>query len=249
MKTQMVRNSLLVIAAIGTVVFTTGKVAAQDSTAVAKPATATSVAPAAPQLSYGVKQVMKMVQAKVSDTIIVNYIQNTGTIFQLNADEIIYLKQQGMSDTVLNTMLTQRARLTGSTEPATSPAPAPVTQYVQPAAQVAQSGEAYVPATTASMVYVIPSTQSYGYYNSGYPVYPYYTSSYSYWPAVSLAFGYYGGSCYHGGCYHGGYYGHTSYGGNHWGGSSVHVSGFYSGGSHGGSSYGGGIRVGSGWHH
>jgi hypothetical protein len=245
MKTQMVRNSLLAVVAVTTVVFTTGNAAAQDSTAVATPATETSVATAAPQLSYGVKQVLKMVQAKVSDTIIVNYIQNTGTIFQLNADEIIYLKQQGMSDAVLNTMLTQRARMTGSAEPATSPAPAPATQYVQPAASVAQPAVAYVPATPSSTVYVIPSTQSYSYYNSGYPVsYPYYTSSYGYWPAVSLAFGYSSGSCYHGG-----YCGHGSYCGNHWGGSSVHVSGFYSGGSHGGSSYGGGIRVGSGWHH
>jgi hypothetical protein len=154
-------------------------------------------------------------------------------------------------------MLTQRSRLSISTEPPTTPTQASATQYVQPVAPAGEPGTAYVPANGSSMVYVIPSTQSYGYYNSGYPVYYppyYYTSSYSssYWPAISFGFGYYGGSCYHGGyyCGHGSWCGNNHWGGsasfhgNNFHGSSVHVSGFSSGGSHGG-----GIRVGGGWHH
>ena len=112
MKTRNFQSSFLAIAAVTALAFTAGNVAAQDSTAAtAQPAAASQPAP---QLSYGVPQVLQLVQAKVSDGIIVNYIQNSGTIYSLKADEIVYLKQQGVSDNVLNAMLNQRSRLTGS---------------------------------------------------------------------------------------------------------------------------------------
>ena len=123
MKTKCFQSSLLAIAAVAALVFTTASVTAQDSTiAAAQPAVASQPAP---QLSYGVPQVLQLVQAKVSDGIIVNYIQNSGTIYSLTAGEIVYLKQQGVSDSVLNAMLNQRSRLTGSTEPATTTASSP----------------------------------------------------------------------------------------------------------------------------
>jgi hypothetical protein len=120
MKTQNLQSSLLAIAAIIALVFTAGNVAAQEPTA----ATAQSAAASqpAPQLSYGVPQVLQLVQARVSDGIIVSFIQNSGTIYSLNAGEIVYLKQQGVSDPVLNAMLNQRSRLTGSTDPAATTA-------------------------------------------------------------------------------------------------------------------------------
>ena len=200
MKTRNLKSSLLTIATIAAVAFAAGNVAAQDSTATVQPA---------PQLSYGVPQVVQLVQAKVSDGIIVSYIQNSGTIYSLKAGEIVYLKQQGVSDSVLSAMLNQRSRLTGSTEPATTTASAPaVNDQTSTAAAPAVS---YVQSVPSSTVYVIPDTQTYQYdawYYGGYPYgyYPYYGGYYG-WPAVSLSFGWgghYGGGWHGGGGYHGG---------------------------------------------
>src|SRR5208282_4036939 len=200
MKTKNLKSSLLAIAAVTTLAFTAGNVIAQNSTTTAQPAAASQPAP---QLSYGVPQVLQLEQAKVSDGVIVNYIQNSGTIYSLKADEIVYLKQQGVSDAALNAMLNQRTRLTGSTEPAATTASSTTasaqtyTPAPQPAVTYVQTTPAYVPSST---VYVIPDTQTYQYgtyYYSGYPYYsyPYYGGYYG-WPAVSLSFGwggYYGG--------------------------------------------------------
>jgi hypothetical protein len=207
MKTENLQSSFLAIAAVAVLALTAGNVAAQDSTATAaQPAVASR---SAPQLSYGVPQVLQLEQAKISDGIIVNYIQNSGTIYGLKADEIVYLKQQGVYDNVLNAMLNQRSRLTGSTEPATTTA-SPTTASTQ----------TYAPATPApavtyvqqpapsSTVYIIPDTQTYQYdawYYGGYPYYgyPYYGGYYG-WPAVSLSFGWGG---HYGGGYRGGWHG------------------------------------------
>ena len=228
MKTKYFQNSLLAIAAVTALAFTAGNIAAQDSTAaIAQTAAASQPAP---QLSYGVPQVVQLVQAKVSDGIIVNYIQNSGTIYALNAGEIVYLKQQGVSDTVLNAMLNQRSRLTGSTEPATSTASSTAAseQTYATAAPAVTYVQQSVPSST---VYIIPNTQTYRYnawYYGGYPnySYPYYGGYYG-WPAVSLSFGWGG---YHGGGYH--------FGG-----------GFHDGGFRGGGFRGGGGFHGGGWHH
>ena len=250
MKTRNFQNALLAIATATTFAVTAGNAAAQDSIAVStSPAAAPTPAAAntsAPQLSYGVPQVLQLVQAKVNDSVVVNYIQNSGTIYSLTAGEIVYLKQQGVSDPVLNAMLNQRSRITGSTEPgattATSPNPGSV-----PATTVAtQPTVAYVPATPSSTVYVIPDTQTARYnawYYGGNPYYgyPYYGGYYYGWPAVSLSFGWgsynYCGNGWHGGGYAGWHGG--GYNGWHGGGYASWHGG--SGGWHGGG--------GGGWHH
>jgi len=235
MKTQNLRSSLLAIAAVTALAFTAGNVAAQEPTATtAQPA---AVSQPAPQLSYGVPQVLQLVQAKVSDGIIVSFIQNSGTIYSLNAGEIVYLKQQGVSDPVLNAMMAQRSRLTGSTDPASTTAssttasaqayaPAP-----QPAVTYVETTPAYVPSST---VYVIPDTQTYRYdawFYGGYPYYGYrpYSGYYGYsgsYPALSFSFGWggnYGGG-YHGG-YNGGWHGGGGGGGFRGGGGAFHGGG------------------------
>jgi hypothetical protein len=230
MKTQNLQSSLLAITAVTVFAFTAGNVAAQDSTAANAQPAATSQP--APQLSYGVPQVLQLVQAKVSDGIIVSYIQNSGTIYSLNAGEIVYLKQQGVSDPVLNAMLNQRSRLTSSTEPATTTANSTTASdqtYVSTAPALT-----YVQQTVpSSTVYIIPDTQTYQYnawYYGDYPYYGYrpYSGYYNYYgsyPGVSLSFGF----------------------GNRWGG--FHDGGFRggSGGFHGGG--GGGFHGGGGVHH
>jgi hypothetical protein len=225
MKTRCFQISLLVT--VASLAFTTGRVDAQISTVSAQPVVAGQ---SAPQLSYGVPQVLQLVQAKISDSVIVNYIQSSSTIYSLSADEIVYLKQQGVSDNALNAMLNQRSRVSGYTQPAaTTASSVPATSD--------QSYSAVVPPVTyvqqaaqPSTVYVVPNTQTY-YYS-----YPYYSGYYYGWPAVSLSFGYYGGSYCGGSYYHGCYYGGSS-----WHGSSSSWHGSGGGGWHGG---GGGVS----WH-
>ena len=224
MKTRNLQSSLLAIAAVTALAFTAGNVTAQDSTAAttAQPAAASQPAP---QLSYGVPQVLQLAQAKVSDGIIVSYIQNSGTIYSLNAGEIVYLKQQGVSDAALNAMLNQRSRLTGSTEPATTTASAPTTSVQTYAPATPAPAVTYVQQTAPpSTVYVIPDTQTYQYdtwYYSTYPYYGYgpYYGYYRPYPAVSFSFGF----------------------GNRW-------EGFHGGGHGGGGFRGGGFNNG-GHHH
>lgn len=152
MKTQNLKASLSAIFLSLTFVFAAGTAAAQEPTAQDSSASAA----ATPELSYGVPQVLQLAQGKVSDDVIINYIQNSGTIYALKAPEIVYLKQQGVSDSVLNAMLNQRDRITGSTEP--TPATSESTASAQPI--VVQPVVAYVRTVPSSTVYIIPDTQT-----------------------------------------------------------------------------------------
>src|SRR4051812_34089719 len=73
---------------------------AQDTTAT-QPASATVTATAtsaqAVKLPYGVEDLLKMSRAQVSDDVIATYIQNNGTIYNLGPNDIVYLKEQGVS--------------------------------------------------------------------------------------------------------------------------------------------------------
>jgi len=184
--------------------------AATASAPVAPPApvTAPAVSQPAPTpvtLSYGADQVLQLARAKVNDGTILAFIQNTSGGFTLTADQIIYLKQQGISDAILNAMLTQPK--TGAPSTATATTPAPATETVVTT----------VPAATT--VYV-PNTTTYYYYPPLYRNYPYsYDSCWPYYPAVSFSFGYhsYWGGGFHGGGFHSGGGGYHSGGGFHGG--------------------------------
>jgi hypothetical protein len=166
---------------------------------------ATQAAPA--RLPYGADDVLKLNRAQISEDIIVNYIQNSGTIYNLGPKDIVYLKSEGVSDRVVNAMLDQRKvaaqASTTAAQPATpvaaaapvgldaSVAVAPPT-YGQPA-PVYQPAPEPEPVPARSTLYVIPYPQNYvsygyyGYYGAyGYP-YRYY-SPYRYCgPVVSCA--------------------------------------------------------------
>jgi hypothetical protein len=228
MKSRNRPSPLLTIAAVTVTCLFARDVMAQtgssDAATISNVAQTAAPSVGAPvQLSYGVPQVLQLSQAQVGDSTIIAYVQNSGTIYSLNAPEIIYLKQQGISDAVITTMLNQRQRVAQSAVQA--PAATTISQPVSAEAStvVAQPAATYVQTVPSSTVYVIPDTQTYQYYNNYYPYYSYYPY-YGGWgyPAVSFSFGYGGG--YHGGYYRGGYYG-----GNH---------GYNGGGYHGG-----------GWHH
>jgi hypothetical protein len=172
------------------------------------------------QLSPGARQVLQLYQARVSDDTIISFIRNSSANYHLDADEIIYLRQQGISSPVLVAMLSPAGGNQAIPMPAT-PAPVVVT--------------AYPPAAPAPVVYTAPPVTVIQ--AAPDPVYyaaPYYNDPYcyGYYPSVGLYFGgvwgggYYGGGGYHGGGYHGGGY---PGGGYHGGG-----GGFHGGGGGGG---------------
>ncbi len=192
-----------------------------------------SVAP--PKLPYGVEDVLKLSRAQVGDEIVVKYVQNSGTIYNLGPQDIVYLRDQGVSDRVLTAMLEQRKVVTEATAqsspPATASIPNAPTVPNAPMAPVAPDYAQVAPQASSpppeSSVYVIPSgTAAYPYYYS-YPYYGYYAPYYypGYWgPSISFGFGFGGYGYHHGGYYHGGYY-HGGYGHDGYG---------HGGGGHGG---------------
>jgi len=226
-------------------------VSAQDSTmatvtaAPVSQAVTTPAATQAPPLAYGVAPIVQLSQARVPDDTIITYIKSSGSSYGLNADQIIYLQQQGVSSPVINAMLNQPRPGVMSYAPAAPVSAAPA-QSTAPVyyydSQPAPSTVVVTPPVTA----IDPTAAAYSSYYYAPAYYPYYYRSYyGCYPGAVFSVGW-GGGCY-GRDWHGNYgYGwHGSYG---WRGGDFH-SGFhggynggfhggYSGGSHGGFSTG-----------
>jgi len=63
-------------------------------------------APSVPDnLSPGVAEVMKLAESGADEDVVLAYIQNAGSIFNLTADQILYLKDNGVSSPVITAML------------------------------------------------------------------------------------------------------------------------------------------------
>jgi hypothetical protein len=69
-------------------------------------APSSNAAPA--RLPYGVDDVVKLSRAHISEDITLNYIWHSGTIYNLGPEDIVYLRNEGVSDQVINAMLDQR---------------------------------------------------------------------------------------------------------------------------------------------
>jgi hypothetical protein len=164
---------------------------------------------AATQLGYGATQILQLARARVGDDTIITYIRNSGNGYNLNADQIIYLRQQGVSSAVVNTMLSQPAAAGLPPMPAT-PAPAPVSDsqssYASaPAARPSIVGPAVsaidpTAAAAAATTYYYYPPYYYPYYGYSYPAY----GGYGWYPGVSVSLGWRGGW---GGGWHGGFHG------------------------------------------
>ena len=228
---------LITISAIAS--FPLSAALAADTNAVAPEAVAPQpAAPSAPaKLPYGVEDVLKLSRAQISDDIILNYIHNSGTIYNLSPEDIVNLRNQGVSDRVLNAMLDQRNQVVQAAaqpvpQPAT-PAPSTVpavadTGAVQAAPTYVDSSQVYasVPeAQPASSLYVIPyPPRTSAYYGTYWPYSPYsYYGPYGYYggyygPVVGFGFTFGGYGGYRGGYwgYHGGPHG-GPHGGSHGG--------------------------------
>ena len=194
---------------------------------------AQGIAAPAPQLPYGLEQVLKLEQAKVGDNVIIAYIYNSGDRYTLDAGQLIYLKQQGVSDAVLTTMLTQPKAADASTPMAFSSQPSDANVVAVPATP-APAQVTYVPADSAD-------------YGSSYG-YPYYYGGWC-WPFnVSWGWTWFGSGWHWNGGWHGSAgWGGGWHGGSAWSGGGWHGGGTWSGGWHGSGSWGG-SHGGGGWH-
>ena len=202
----------------------TAQTTAPSETATATP-TSSDAAPA--KLPYGVDDVLKLSRAQISEDITLNYVKNSGTIYTLSPKDIVYLRNEGVSDKVINTMMDQRsnvpadvanqnalqAQAAASAAAAAAPAnagatieqPAPV--YVQPQPFCIQPTPAYVPPepdyVPPSTLYIIPYGPSgCTYYRPSFC----FGSSYGCGSTVYSIYSGYGGGRYYGAARHGGGY-------------------------------------------
>src|SRR5579862_4000425 len=126
----------------------------------------------APALSANVAEVVRLAEAGSSDEIVLAYIQNSTATFDLSADQILYLRDIGVSSPVITAMLTRDNTLHGQAPaytydqklyPATVPPPAP-----EPAVQAPPPEQvpAPAPAVTAAPppVYVSAPPAEVGYF-------------------------------------------------------------------------------------
>jgi hypothetical protein len=159
-------------------------------------------------LPYGVDDVLKLSRAQVSDDIIVNYVQNSGIAYNLGPKELVYLKEQGVSDRVVNAMLDERKRVIAEAAAAAQtppPAPAQTSETISTASYAPTFSQPQTEVQAApSTVYTIPSPPAYAYYPT--PYYGYYGGPYYYGPSIAVGFAFgSSSSCWHGG--HGGWHG------------------------------------------
>jgi hypothetical protein len=141
-----------------------------------------------------VSDVVKMAEAGVDEKAVLSYIDNSPG-FRLNADDIIYLHEKGVSTTVITALLQHGPRMQVA-----QAAPATV-QFQQPA-QVQPQQSAPVEQTyaqPAQSVYVAPppvvyTQPSYVYnYPTYYPSYSYFASPGYCYSRPYFSFGFYGG--------------------------------------------------------
>lgn len=163
--------------------------------------------PAPIQLSVELWDVLRLSRASVGDGVIIAYIKSSGRTYSLGPSEILYLREQGVSEQVVTAMLEQHRSATQSSRPAQpsvwatpsataqdAPAPAPAPAAAPPPPSYVQPAPVYV---TAPPVYVYPSR--YGYYDP-WPSFGVYWGA----PSLSFSFGWGGhyGIGYRGGIHH-----------------------------------------------
>ena len=99
-------------------------------------------AAAAPDLSPNAAEVVRLAEAGTSDDVVLAYVQNSTATFNLSADQILYLRDIGVSSPVITAMLSRDNSLKGQTPaytydqklyPATVPPPAPLPTSEAPA--------------------------------------------------------------------------------------------------------------------
>jgi hypothetical protein len=238
------RTRFLSLFALCGLVATSGLAARAVESSPTPPSDTTGALPssAAPQFSGRINDVVTLAKSGVDQSIVVAYIKNSPGPFQPSADEIIKLRDIGISTPVLTAILERGAQVrdqartavaAASDQANTDPSQAPVISEETPPSTYAGSDYATQPASTVTYI-----GGEYGYsYPYYYPTYVsgYYSSAFFY--PFPCWFGgiYYSHGCYfpHGGFIHDGFHVHD---------------GFHNGGFHGGDSHGGFHGSGGGFH-
>ena len=138
--------------------------------------TSASEATASPAVAFPpvVRDVLKMLDAKVDPSVIKAYIQNASILFNPTANQIIALKQRGVPDDLIAAIIQRGAEVR-----------AQMVQAAQAAAQASAAtaapppASAYGTATAPYYPYSAPYSYPYDYSDYGYG-YPYYGYSYGY---------------------------------------------------------------------
>ena len=128
-------------------------------------------------LSPGAAEVVRLAGSGVGDDVVLAYIQNSQATFNLSADDVLYLKDIGLTPQVTSAMLSHDSTLRGqpqqyapaATAPAAPPGTAPLTSNWQPpAAPAAPAPEVTpVPATAPPPAYVTSAPADVGYFYNG----------------------------------------------------------------------------------
>ena len=130
------------------------------------PAQASGVSAVPTDLSPAAVDVVKLAEAGMGDDVILSYIQNSQAAFNLSADDVLYLKDLGLSSQVISAMLNHDSALrnnqqsySATVEPPAAPAaPEPVAP-VQPAPAAAP---VYVSSPPAEVSYFYNDLSPYG---------------------------------------------------------------------------------------
>jgi hypothetical protein len=213
-----------------------------SSDAVPPAAAQSQTSASGPTFPYSIQGVLKMVDGGVGNDVVKTYVENSQSAYRPTVDEIIALKNRGVSQDIIVAMLKRDGELkaqmaqavaasqAGLYPPAPSaPSPAvaaPVYDYgAQPAPVYSSAAYSSYPA------YVYDSYPSYGYWGGVGFVWPYYSCGYPYcnyyrsyprgYPQYFGGFhrGYYGAGGFHG-SFNGGFHGGVSFQG--------HSGGFHS---------------------
>jgi hypothetical protein len=138
-----------------------------------------------PALSSAVEDIIKLSRAQISEAVIINYIETSGTLYDLKARDVIHLRDEGVTDSIINTMIDQRRKIQTDPAPEVAPAPEPVVQpSLAPASTATQcplscnrcGSPMFSQSGPLSTVYVIPySGSGYMYWNDpNWGTYSYY---------------------------------------------------------------------------
>ena len=173
-------NARIPVAAVLVVVLSlfSNRVVAQNVQSDAPASVALPVSQPAPDISYGVGEVVKMWQAGVGNDVIATYINNATAPYHLDADGIIYVKSAGLPSQMIQAMIQRDVQLQQQTAALPQPVAATPAPYVYMAPPQLPTAAAPAPSEDSKVVIIgsapPPPSVEVTVIGSGYPGYNYY---------------------------------------------------------------------------
>ncbi|MGA2865029.1 MAG: DUF6600 domain-containing protein [Verrucomicrobiota bacterium] len=118
---------------------------------------------AAVNLPPGVQDVVKLVRAGISDDVVLAQVKNTGASYSLTADQIIYLRDQGVSQAVIGALLgsgNAAVPVNPTPAPAAPAGGAPVPASSSPPSALPPPAGLYAPAPLAAAAPALPAVST-----------------------------------------------------------------------------------------